>query len=145
MTTSSDFILDPRLDRDTVVVGDFSLCRVLLMNDSHYPWAILVPRRPELSEIYQLTVDDRQQLAEESSLLGKTMMEYFHGDKLNVAALGNEVSQFHVHHIVRYHNDPAWPAPVWGKLQPYLPSVLQDTRTRLAERFSTLGLTVLSD
>ena len=92
------------------------LSHVLLMLDANYPWFILVPDREDIQEIYQLSPEDQQQLVSESSGLGEAIMRGFNGDKLNVAALGNVVPQLHVHHIVRHHNDPAWPGPVWGKV-----------------------------
>lgn len=108
------FELDSRLENDTVNLGDFDLCRVLLMNDSQYPWCILVPRVKGLTEIHQLNLVQREQLSFESNLLAKLMSEIFKADKMNTAALGNVVSQLHIHHIARYENDIAWPAPVWG-------------------------------
>lgn len=108
------FTLHPRLEADCIVMGDFPLSRLLLMNDARYPWFILVPRRNDISEIYQLEDQEQQQLQRESSLLGKHLMERFGGDKLNIAALGNLVSQLHIHHIVRYRDDETWPGPVWG-------------------------------
>lgn len=86
------------------------------MNDANYPWFILVPDRDDITEIYQLTAEDRQQLIHESSLFAKLLQQVFAADKLNIAALGNVVPQLHVHHIVRYRDDSAWPAPVWGKM-----------------------------
>lgn len=110
----STFTLDSRLAADGLTVGDTRLCRLLLMNDARYPWCILVPRRPQVREIYELPAEDRQRLLEESVVLGRAMMDVFGGDKLNVAALGNQVPQLHLHHVVRRIGDPAWPAPVWG-------------------------------
>jgi diadenosine tetraphosphate (Ap4A) HIT family hydrolase len=112
------FALHPRLAADTFTLGDFPLCRLLLMNDAQYPWFILVPRRENAREIYQLADADQQQLLRESARLSRAVMEEFRGDKLNVAALGNVVPQLHVHHVVRYSGDPAWPAPVWGRHPP---------------------------
>ena len=112
------FALHPRLAADTVVIGDFPLCRLLLMNDAQYPWFILVPRRDNAREIYLLEERDQQQLLRESSLLSRALMDAFAGEKLNVAALGNVVPQLHVHHIVRYAADAAWPGPVFGKHPP---------------------------
>ncbi len=109
------FTLHPRLESDCRTMGDFPLSRLLLMNDTRYPWFILVPRRDDTSEIYQLDGEEQLQLQRESVLLGRHMMEGFGGDKLNVAALGNLVPQLHLHHIVRYRDDEAWPGPVWGK------------------------------
>jgi len=108
------FVLDQRLGQDTIDCGSFELCRVLLMNDNRYPWFILVPQREGITEIHQLSEVERQQLWKESCKLSLWMENYFSYDKLNVAALGNIVSQLHLHHVGRSLNDPAWPGPVWG-------------------------------
>jgi len=115
------FALDPRLQQDTLAIGDFPLCRLLLMNDANYPWFILVPRREAVSELFQLDQADQQQLWLETTRLAETFKDAFVADKMNVATLGNVVSQLHMHVIVRRRDDPAWPAPVWGRLpaRPY--------------------------
>jgi diadenosine tetraphosphate (Ap4A) HIT family hydrolase len=101
------------------------------MNDCHYPWFILVPARADIREIYQLDADDRQQLLDESCRLSEFLMEAYAGEKLNVAALGNQVPQLHLHHIVRFASDAAWPAPIWGKqpAQAYSPEAIDEIRT----------------
>ena len=109
-------ILHPQLEKDCFVVARLPLCVVLLMNDANYPWFILVPQREGISEIHQLSEKEQQQLMRESSQLAAVIESEFKADKINIAALGNMVPQLHVHHIVRYKTDPAWPAPVWGKL-----------------------------
>jgi diadenosine tetraphosphate (Ap4A) HIT family hydrolase len=111
---ADQFELDPRLAADTVVVGETPLCRVLLMNDERYPWLILVPRRGDVTEPFGLSEADQAQLWQESMRLGEAMKAHFAADKLNIAALGNQVAQLHVHHIARFHSDDAWPGPVWG-------------------------------
>ncbi|PID41772.1 MAG: hypothetical protein CSB48_13490 [Proteobacteria bacterium] len=110
------FQLHPVLERDTVRIASWQLSEVLLMKDANYPWLILVPRVTDITEIYQLDEADQKQLLRESSLLGQQIMSGFNGHKLNVAALGNMVPQLHLHHIVRFENDPAWPGPIWGKV-----------------------------
>lgn len=127
------FALDPRLQQDTLPIGDFPLCRLLLSNDSNYPWFILVPRREDISEIFQLGVADQQQLWQETTALAEMLKDSFDADKLNVAALGNVVSQLHVHVIVRKREDAAWPAPVWGKhpAKPYSAEQIATIRERL--------------
>ena len=112
------FVLSPQLEADTIFIGDLKLCRLLLSRDANYPWCILVPRREDITEIHHLNELDQQQLLKESSRLSTVMSDVFSADKMNVAALGNVVSQLHVHHVVRYHSDPSWPAPIWGKLPP---------------------------
>ncbi|WP_289103297.1 HIT family protein [uncultured Marinobacter sp.] len=111
------FQLHERLAADTHNLGRSQLCEILLMNDRTWPWIILVPAVPDIREIYQLG-KEQQRLLEESSTLSQGMMEIFGGDKMNVAALGNMVPQLHLHHIVRFEGDPAWPGPVWGKQPP---------------------------
>lgn len=108
------FVLDPRLEQDTLPIGDFHLCRLLLMNDASYPWFILVPRREEISELFQLDSADQKLLWKETTILAEIVKDTFGADKMNIAALGNMVSQLHVHVIARRRNDAAWPAPVWG-------------------------------
>lgn len=111
---SSLFVLDSRLEADTLPVGSLSLSQVLLMNDRRYPWVILVPRRDGIREWIDLDETDGRQLWQESMQVCRVLRELFGGDKLNVGALGNIVEQLHVHHLVRRRDDPAWPAPVWG-------------------------------
>ncbi len=128
------FLLHPRLESDCIFLGDLPLSRLLLMNDSRYPWCILVPRREDLLEVYELEHEEQAQLWQESAVLGKAMMSAFGGDKLNLAALGNLVPQLHLHHIVRYRDDAAWPGPVWGVGAPaaYEEKQLAEVRERLA-------------
>lgn len=108
------FILHERLQQDCLLVGDFPLSKVLLLNDSRFPWCVLVPARADISEIHQLNWNDQVQLLRESGRLADCLTRIFRPDKLNIAAIGNLVPQLHVHHVVRYRNDAAWPAPVWG-------------------------------
>jgi len=115
------FALDARLQQDCIGVGDFPLSRLLLMNDAQYPWFILVPRREDVSELFQLDAGDQLALWQETTALAELLKDTFAADKMNVATLGNMVSQLHMHVIVRRRADVAWPAPVWGKCpaQPY--------------------------
>ena len=112
---NSQFQLHERLQQDCILIGRFSLCQLLMMNDSQFPWFILVPERADIKEIYQLSVADRQLLSVESCFLAENMADLFKAHKMNMAAIGNMVPQLHIHHIVRYQIDKAWPAPVWGK------------------------------
>ncbi len=112
---TSEFKLHPQLQQDCLIVGNFALSQILMMNDSQYPWLILVPRRAEIREIYQLAEADREQLLRESCWLAQALADLFQPDKLNIAAIGNLVPQLHLHHVARYRTDIAWPAPIWGK------------------------------
>lgn len=108
------FQLHSQLAADTFKLGQTELCDVLLMNDANYPWIILVPRRINVREVYALSEADQQIVARDSMEVGECLMDHFTGEKLNTAALGNMVPQLHIHHIVRYSSDSAWPKPVWG-------------------------------
>lgn len=123
------------------MLGRFPLCHLLLMRDANYPWLILVPDRDGVSEIHQLDETDQQQLMRESVLLSRMLDELFHPDKLNVASLGNVVPQLHLHHIVRYRHDAAWPAPVWGRVpaQLYSGDHLEGLVGRLAAALAVSG------
>lgn len=123
------FTLDKILKNDTYWLGDFPLSRLLLAKDANYPWFILVPRRSGVTELCDLSATDQQQFIQESNFLSQLIRRLFEADKLNVAALGNVVSQLHIHHIVRYKSDDAWPSPVWG----YAPATPYSE-----QRFSTI-------
>jgi len=127
------FILATRLQEDTWLIGDFPLCRLLLSNDSNYPWFILVPRREGISELFQLDDVDQQLMWAETTALAGVLKELFTADKMNVATLGNVVSQLHMHVIARYASDAAWPGPVWGKhpAKPYSEADVQVIRDKL--------------
>jgi diadenosine tetraphosphate (Ap4A) HIT family hydrolase len=114
----SNFELDFRLNGDTLPVTDLDLCSVRLMNDARYPWLILVPRRSGMVEIFDLDDKDQQQLHQEIRRCAEILQGHFKPDKLNIAALGNQVRQLHVHLIARFVDDAAWPDPIWGRLPP---------------------------
>lgn len=113
-----DWSLHPQLERDTAPVGDLPLTRVLLMNDSNYPWLVLVPRQPDLTELTDLEENAQGQLMAEIARTMGALKSAAACDKLNVAALGNAVPQLHVHIIARRKTDAAWPKPVWGVAPP---------------------------
>lgn len=106
--------LHAQLAKDTIQIGQFELCDVLLMNDDRYPWVILVPRRGNVREIHQLSEAEQQRLLQESSFVSQAMTQLFSAHKMNIAALGNMVEQLHLHHVARFTTDFAWPKPVWG-------------------------------
>ena len=127
------FQLHDQLRKDTTIVSENDACVLLLANDARYPWLILVPKVAEIKEIYQLSEENQLMFSRTSIELGRELMNLFNGDKLNVAALGNQVPQLHVHHIVRYQNDAAWPSPIWG-----LGEAAVYTKTELDERLQQL-------
>jgi diadenosine tetraphosphate (Ap4A) HIT family hydrolase len=114
----SDWSLHPQLAADTCPVGELALSRVLLANDANYPWLILVPRRPGVTEFIDLDENERIQLTGEIARTAEALKAITECEKLNIATLGNVVLQLHVHVIGRRHNDKAWPKPVWGVAAP---------------------------
>lgn len=132
------FSLHPQLNSDTIPIGDLPLSMVLLVNSAELPWLILVPRRENISEWYNLVPKDQQQLHNESIGISSVLMNIFEGDKLNIGALGNMVPQLHVHHIVRYKHDSVWPLPVWGNIQikAYSSTHKNEIVSKLQQQFS---------
>ena len=109
-----DFQLHPQLAADTVELARWPLSLVLLMDEARFPWAILVPRRPGLRDLHDVAADERAALMEEIARAGELMKTAFKADKINTAALGNQVPQLHIHVIARHVGDPAWPNPIWS-------------------------------
>ena len=139
----TEFTLHKQLEADTTFITDLPLSRVLLINDSHYPWIVLVPRRTDATEIYKLSSEDQTQLLKESTQTCKVMEALFEPDKMNVAAIGNIVPQLHLHHVARFTSDIAWPAPVWGFAQAaaYDNTTIENTVTSIREALNSASST----
>jgi diadenosine tetraphosphate (Ap4A) HIT family hydrolase len=131
------FQLHPQLEADTHLICRTENCQILLMDDARFPWIVLVPEVADIRELYELKEREQQQAYQSILRISKSLAEYSNADKMNVAALGNQVPQLHIHIIARYETDAAWPGPVWGvgQAEPYRPDQLQ-------QRLSDLGATL---
>ena len=129
--------LHPQLAADTHPVASFELCELRLLDDANYPWLVLVPRVAEARELIDLDAQQQAALMREIDRSSRVLQQLFRPHKLNVAALGNVVPQLHVHIIAREVDDPAWPAPVWGRVQArtYEPETLVERVTQLRAAF----------
>lgn len=131
MSASPAWSLNSQLEKDTINIGDLPLSRVLVIKDANYPWLLLVPRRPDATEITDLSEIEQAQLMTEINRVGRALKDITKPDKLNIAALGNVVPQLHVHLIARRTTDAAWPRPVWGVV-PALAHDPQEVETFIA-------------
>jgi diadenosine tetraphosphate (Ap4A) HIT family hydrolase len=115
------FVLDGRLAADSMGLGRLAACEVRLMDDARWPWLILVPMRPGLSEFHDLSAEELPAVSADISLASARLKALTGALKINTGALGNIVRQLHIHIIARNEGDPAWPGPVWGfgTRQPY--------------------------
>lgn len=131
----SEWSLHHQLAADTEFVAGLPVCDVRLMNDANYPWLILVPRVADARELIDLDDTVRHQLTDEIDTASRALRTTYRPHKLNVAALGNVVAQLHVHVIARFEHDPAWPAPVWGRVpaRPHAPDELAERLARLRD------------
>ncbi len=138
---TSGFELDPKLAADCIVMGDLGLSRLLLMNNALLPWFILVPR-VTVKEIYQLQPQQQQQLLQEINTLSSFAHINFNADKLNIAAIGNIVSQLHIHVVARKKTDCCWPGVVWGgeQREEYSALALEAVRGQVQLHFGDLTL-----
>ncbi len=128
------FVLDPQLAASTVRLARWKLSDVLLSTDATYPWLILVPRQAGIIELTDLAWADAMALTAEIRRASRALTELFAPHKINVAAIGNQVSQLHVHVVARFRDDPAWPRPIWGAgpRRAYDPAELAGRRRTLA-------------
>ena len=135
------FELDQQLEADTHWVANLPLSELRLMDNQALPWLILVPRKPGCVELTDLEWADQQQLLHEVNLCHALLAD-FAPDKINSGAIGNVVSQLHIHVLARYRADALWPAPVWGQIAaaPYdkqeLESRLAKLRSRVTEELA---------
>lgn len=110
----SEFELDARLARDSDLVTVLGLCQLRILNDSRWPWLMLVPQRANMTEIFELAPLDQAMLTFETNMVAEALKRVTGAKKINVGALGNVVSQLHVHVVARNEGDPNWPGPIWG-------------------------------
>ncbi len=110
----SAFELDARLARDSELVTVLGLCQLRLLKDSRWPWLMLVPQRPDKTEIFELAPLDQAMLTFETNMIAEALKTATGARKINIGALGNVVSQLHVHVVARNEGDPNWPGPIWG-------------------------------
>lgn len=131
------FKLNERIDNDTFDICELSICKVLLMNDQNYPWIILVPMRADITELHHLSKEDQMKVIDDIAQASNVMEKMFAPKSLNVAALGNVVSQLHIHIVARFEEDATWPGPIWGQ-KPAIPYEDQSRRDELRVAFQHL-------
>ncbi len=134
------FVLHPNL-ACKIYVQDLPLCQVLLENERNYPWLFLVPKRPNVYKIMDLSAQDQLQLIKELDLAQKVLWAKFSPKQINVAAIGNKTPQLHVHVIARQEKDPAWPGCVWDHpvRSAYLPKEKAEMIEILKEAFACVS------
>jgi diadenosine tetraphosphate (Ap4A) HIT family hydrolase len=131
------FVLDERLARDSLPLGESELSLLRLMDNALVPWLILVPK-VDCRELFELANDDQTRLLAEINALSGFLKTELGADKLNVAAIGNLVPQLHIHLVARRRDDFCWPGVVWGRpeRQPYTPAEVERLRALVADRLA---------
>lgn len=134
----TQFVLDARLEKDSELVATLGLCQLRLLKDGRWPWLMLVPQRANKSEIFDLTPLDQAMLTFETNLVAETLKTVTGARKINVGALGNIVSQLHVHVVARHEGDPNWPGPIWGfeSAKPWVDDAKKTFLNKLSEALS---------
>ena len=138
-STLADFALDPRLENDSTSIMLTGLCDLRLSKDARWPWLILIPRRAEITEIFELTPLDQVMLTFETDMVASALKTVTGATKINVGALGNVVRQLHVHVVARFEGDANWPGPVWGfgSAEPYEDGKRDEFTVKLREALSS--------
>jgi diadenosine tetraphosphate (Ap4A) HIT family hydrolase len=130
------FTLDKRLENDTFLIKDLESFQIRLMDVEEIFWLVLIPKKPNLIELSDLNLIERNHLMNFSIDLGKSLKSLLHYDKINIGMLGNVVSQLHIHVVLRKIDDVAWPGPVWGREYSKLDKKSKEYRTKLVSDFS---------
>ena len=130
------FTLDKRLENDTFFIKDLESFQIRLMDVEEIFWLVLIPKKPNLIELSDLNLIERNHLMNFSIDLGKSLKSLLHYDKINIGMLGNVVSQLHIHVVLRKIDDVAWPGPVWGREYSKLDKKTKEYRAKLVSDFS---------
>ena len=130
------FKLDDRLKSDTILVKELKSFQVRMMNAKEFFWMVLIPNKPNLIELSDLNINERNYLMNFAVDLGKFIKNSEKYDKVNIGILGNVVSQLHIHIVLRIINDAAWPEPVWGRSFNNLDEKTKEYRSKLVYDYS---------
>ena len=122
--------------RDSYYITELKLCTIRLIDNSKFPWIILIPKRKKITDIFQLKKKDQNLLMNEIVFTSKVMKKTFKAFNLNVEKIGNVVSQLHIHVIARSKKDSTWPLPVWVvKKKNYSKIALEKTIFKIKKAF----------
>ena len=129
------FKLDNRLEKDTFLIKNLENFQIRLMNAKEFFWIVLIPNKPNLIELSDLNINERNYLMNFAIDLGKFVKSIEKYDKVNIGMLGNVVSQLHLHVVLRKIDDTAWPGPVWGMDFNILDEKTKKYRSELVSKF----------
>ena len=122
--------------KDSHLIADLKLCSIRLIDNSKFPWIILIPNRKNITDITELNSKDQMSLMKEIVHCSKLMKKIFKTKKLNVEKIGNIVPQLHIHIIARSTTDSSWPLSVWViKRKPYTKNLLVNQIKKLKKLF----------
>ena len=128
--------IDKNFLKDSYYINQLKLCTIRLINNSKFPWIILIPNRKNKTDITDLNSKDQILLMKEIVHCSKLMKKIFKTSKLNVEKIGNKVPQLHIHVIARFKKDSSWPLSVWVvKGKPYTKKTLSDTISKINKAF----------
>lgn len=108
------FEIHPRLASGGFEIGRLGGCILLLKNNAIFPWLLLVPEVEGIEDLHQLPPSQYEEVMAALRRVSEFVADYFQPDKLNVACIGNQVRQMHIHIVGRSLEDPAWPGTVWA-------------------------------
>ena len=128
--------IDKNFLKDSYYINRLKLCTIRLINNSKFPWIILIPNRKNKTDITDLNSKDQILLMKEIVHCSKLMKKIFKTSKLNVEKIGNKVPQLHIHIIARFKKDSSWPLSVWVvKGKPYTKKTLSETISKINKAF----------
>ena len=128
--------IDKNFLKDSYYINQLKLCTIRLINNSKFPWIILIPNRKNKTDITDLNSKDQILLMKEIVHCSKLMKKIFKTPKLNVEKIGNKVPQLHIHIIARFKKDSSWPLSVWVvKGKPYTKKALSETISKINKAF----------
>ena len=128
--------IDKNFLKDSYYINRLKLCTIRLINNSKFPWIILIPNRKNKTDITDLNSKDQILLIKEIVHCSKLMKKIFKTSKLNVEKIGNKVPQLHIHIIARFKKDSSWPLSVWVvKGKPYTKKTLNETISKINKAF----------
>jgi len=107
------FALDGRIEAASRAAMWLGLCELRVMDERRWPWVILIPQRPGMRDMHDLTPLDQAMLTFEISMVAKALKTLTECETINIGSVSNDIPHLHVHLVARSRGDEGWPTTVW--------------------------------
>ena len=96
------------VDAFGIKICELATAKVYLFKEQSHPGRVIVAHKKHVSELVELTPEERAAYMEDIAKVANAMHEIFHPDKVNYGAYGDTGHHLHFHLVPKYENEYEW-------------------------------------